>query len=78
MIDQFHLDLPDARVISGSGLGDGSIVLLKLSGPTRSKTLSYVDGQSWSQAHLLRGANGIAALSFCEVPIEPPNTEGRR
>jgi arylsulfatase A-like enzyme len=69
MADQFHPGLPDARVVSGAGIG--SVVVLKLSGPTRSKTLSYVDGQSWSQSHLLRGANGIAALSFCDVPIEP-------
>ena len=76
MADQFHLNPPDARVVSGtsSGSGGGSTVVLKLSGPTRSKTLSYVDGQSWSQSKLLRGANGIAAFSFCEVPIEPTTT----
>ena len=31
-------------------------------------------GRSWSQNRLLRGENGIAALTFCEVPIQagPP------
>ena len=69
MTDQFHLDAPGETVLSGAG--NGSAVILKLSRPTRSKTLSYVDGQSWSQSKLLRGANGIAALSFSEVPIQP-------
>jgi hypothetical protein len=32
---------------------------------------SYLDSKSWSQDRLLDGANGIAALTFCEVPISP-------
>ena len=72
MADQFHLDVPEERVVSG--VSRGSILLLKLSCPTNSKTLTYVDGQSWSQSNLLRGANGIAALSFCDVSIERATT----
>jgi hypothetical protein len=35
------------------------------------KSLTYLDSANWNQDRLLRGENGIAALTFCEVPIEP-------
>ncbi|MEY5061130.1 MAG: hypothetical protein RIS45_1051, partial [Planctomycetota bacterium] len=31
----------------------------------------YVDSDRWSQKSILRGENGIAALTFCDVEIEP-------
>jgi hypothetical protein len=48
-----------------------STVTLRLASPTDARTISYIDGDQWSQKLILRGANGIAALTFCEVPIEP-------
>jgi hypothetical protein len=42
---------------------------LKLSGVSTAKTITYLDSAAWSQDKLLRGKNGIAALTFCEAPI---------
>jgi hypothetical protein len=39
-------------------------------------TLSYIRGESWDPSNLLRGENGMAALSFCEYPVEPFRSEG--
>jgi len=36
------------------------------------RTITYLKEIAWSQDTLLNGANGIAALTFCEVPILPP------
>ena len=35
------------------------------------RTLTYLDSKNWSQKTLLRGTNGLAALTFCAVPITP-------
>ena len=45
---------------------------LKLAAPSAAKTITYLDSSAWSQKTLLRGENGIAALTFCEVPLLPP------
>jgi hypothetical protein len=52
-----------------SGSAKGAVVTLKLRAPSEAKTLTYIDSATWSQDRLLRGANGIAALTFCDVPI---------
>jgi hypothetical protein len=67
---QMFLDGRKGEVVSAST--QGALVRLKLSAPASAKTLTYVNGDSWTQKSLIRGANGIAALSFCEVPIEAP------
>jgi hypothetical protein len=64
----------------GSGSVAGSVLTLKLTAPASAKTITYLTGRDWDgePAHLLFGANGIAALTFCEVGIassataEPP------
>jgi len=66
---QFSLDGVKGQVVSGTAAG--SRVTLKLASACTARTISYVDGAAWSQAALLRGANGIAALSFCDVPLLP-------
>ena len=64
--------LPDGKPGTvASGTGTGAVILLKLAAPSQARTLTYLDSKSWSQAQLLRGGNGIAALSFCGVPIQP-------
>jgi hypothetical protein len=65
---QFYLDGEKGKVASGAVVGN--VVTLKLTGATAARKLTYLDGKSWSQSTLLRGGNGIAALTFCEVPIE--------
>lgn len=63
---------PDgARGQVASGSATGSVVTLKLKAASKAKTLTYLDSASWSQERLLRGENGIAALTFCDVPIQP-------
>jgi hypothetical protein len=66
---QFRLDGADTEFVSSSA--DGATVTLRLTAPTAARTISYIDGDRWSQKSILRGENGIAALTFCEVPIVP-------
>ncbi len=64
---QFHLEGEPKQVTSGSA--NGKTITLKLKTPTQSKTVTYLDSANWNPNNLLYGANGIAALTFCEVPI---------
>jgi hypothetical protein len=65
--DQLSLDGEENRVVSGKV--EGNVVRLKLSAAAKFKTITYVNGRSWNRLAQIRGENGIAALSFCEVPI---------
>jgi hypothetical protein len=67
---QFYLDGQKGKVASGSAAGN--LVRLKLVAPSPAKAVTYLDGGSWSPGTVLRGENGIAALTFCEVPVQPP------
>jgi hypothetical protein len=64
---QFYLDGGKDLVASGSVAG--SVLTLKLKAPLAAKTITYLKEVSWSQDTLLMGVNGIAALTFCEVPL---------
>ena len=35
------------------------------------KPVTYLDSANWNPDNLLQGQNGIAALTFCDVAIEP-------
>jgi hypothetical protein len=54
-----------------SGSVAANVVTLKLTAASAAQRLTYLDSKSWSQDKLLRGENGLAALTFCEVPILP-------
>ena len=69
LASQFYLDGTPGDVVSGKA--NGNSVTLKLAGGSGAQDITYINGQSWSQKTLLRGENGIAALTFCEVPIAP-------
>ena len=69
LASEFYLDGEKGKVASGSATE--AVVTLKLKAPLKAKTLTYLDSLKWSQDRLLRGENGIAALTFCEVPIHP-------
>ena len=43
--------------------------MLKLKRPSGVTKITYLKESEWSQDKLVMGANGIAALSFCDVPI---------
>ncbi len=66
---QIYLDGRNDQVASGAVTGHG--VTLKLKGPSDAKRIAYLKETSWNQNDLILGANGIAALTFCDVPIVP-------
>ena len=67
LVNEFYLDGESGLVVSGSRSGNS--ILLKLAAASSAKSITYLDSKDWSQERLLRGENGIAALTFCEVPI---------
>lgn len=66
---QFYLDNQKGKVASGRVAG--KVLTLVLKEPLAAKTITYLKEIAWSQDTLLLGANGLAALTFCEVPIRP-------
>ena len=69
---QFYPDGERDMVASGSVTG--SVLTLRLKKPSTATKIPYLKEVAWSQDTLLRGANGIAALTFCNVPLQgaPP------
>ncbi len=67
---QFYLDGEKDKVASGHVVGN--VLTLKLKEASAAKTITYLKESAWSQDTLLNGANGIAALTFCEVPLVAP------
>ena len=65
----FYFDGAKAPIANGSV--SGNTLTLKLTAPTMAKRITYLDSRLWNQDHLLHGTNGIAALTFCDVPILP-------
>ncbi len=65
----FRLDGAPAAIVSGAAVGDA--LHLKLKGRSEAKTVDYLAGKDWdgTPQGLVEGANGIAALTFCEVVI---------
>lgn len=64
---QFHFDGNGVDVISGDAAGRR--LTLRLKKAPEASRITYVDSKSWSPDRLLLGENGIAALTFCNVPI---------
>ena len=73
LVSQFYLDGEPGKVASGTV--SGNVVTLKLTAASAASRLTYLDSKSWSQSTLLRGENGIAALTFCEVPIRAQKSD---
>jgi hypothetical protein len=65
---QFYLDGEKDKVASGSV--NGNVLTLKLKEATTGQKITYLKEITWSQDKLLMGANGIAALTFCNVVLE--------
>jgi hypothetical protein len=68
LTNQFHLEGEPKQVESGAV--NGNRLTLKLKAPSKAARVTYLDSAAWNPDNLLLGANGIAALTFCEVPIE--------
>lgn len=64
-----NLWLDGKRIGSADGISIAKRLILKLKAATSAATIGYVDGDSWNPDHVLRGVNGLAALTFWEVPI---------
>ncbi len=64
---QFYLDGEKGKVASGNV--QGNRLTLKLKESSAATKITYLKEFQWSQDTLLHGANGIAALTFCDVPI---------
>ena len=70
LAEQFYLDGVRGKVVSGSASGNGLTLLLQER--STAKTITYLKEVQWSQDRLLQGVNGLAALTFCEVPLQTP------
>ena len=68
---QFYLDGEKGQVVSGSVTGN--VLTLKLKEASAAKKITYLKEITWNQDTLLNGANGLAALTFCEVPLAGKN-----
>ena len=66
---QFYLDGEKGKVASGRV--SGNVLTLTLKEASAAKKITYLKEIAWNQDTLLLGANGLAALTFCEVPIRP-------
>ncbi|MDA1275604.1 MAG: DUF2341 domain-containing protein [Verrucomicrobia bacterium] len=66
---QFYLDGEKDPVASGSVTGN--VLTLKLKEASAATMITYLKEIAWNQDTLLNGANGLAALTFCDVPIQP-------
>ena len=69
LASQFYLDGEKGKVASGAV--SGKVITLKLKETSAAQKLTYLDSASWSVDNLLYGENGIAALTFCDVPLLP-------
>lgn len=70
LASQFYLDGAPGLVAGGST--QANTLTLKLKAPSDAKHITYLKETNWSQDTLLLGENGLAALTFCEVPIASP------
>ena len=69
----FYLDYTIANQVT-SGSASGKVITLQLTAASTAQTITYIKGSTWNgtQTGLLYGANAIAALAFCAVPIANP------
>ncbi len=67
LVSQFFVAGQSRSVQSGSV--EGNRVILKLREPAAGTSITYLDSAGWSPENLLMGVNGLAALTFCDVPI---------
>ena len=54
-----------------SGKASGNVITLKLKSLQAATRITYLKERDWSQDRLILGANGLAALTFCDVAIFP-------
>ena len=69
LADQFYLDGLPGHVVSGTV--SGKVLTLQLKQASMAAEITYLKETTWNRTRLLRGRQGIAALSFCNVPVGP-------
>ncbi|MEI7898770.1 MAG: DUF2341 domain-containing protein [bacterium] len=67
LVSEFYLDGEKGCIVGGAV--SGNVVKLKRAADTPVKTITYLVDKTWNSANLLYGQNGIAALTFFEVPV---------
>lgn len=67
---ELYLDDKAGEVISGRATGN--VITLTLKGTQVARKVTYLKERDWNQDRLIRGTNGLAALTFCDVPITSP------
>ena len=65
---QFYLDGAKDKVALGSVTGD--LLTLQLKAASTAAKITGLKEIAWNQDTLLNGANGLATLTFCEVPFQ--------
>ena len=68
LASQFYLDGTEGMVVGGTIKGNVLTLTLEESGAF--ERITYLKEMAWSQNNLLFGLNGMAALTFCNVPIQ--------
>ena len=67
LASQFYLD--DTEGVVAGGSVTGHVLTVTLKEPGAFERITYLKETAWSQDNLLFGQNGMAALTFCNVPI---------
>jgi hypothetical protein len=67
LASQFYLD--DAKDMVAKGSVSGNVITLQLKAPSTAAKITYLKELNWNPNDLVFGKNGIAALTFCDVPI---------
>ena len=65
--NQFYINGDNTIIESGNVLAN--ILTLKLKKSILANKITYLDSKNWNQNNILWGENGIAALTFYEVPV---------
>ena len=72
LVSQFYLDGKKDQVASGAVAGN--VLTQKLKEPSTATKITYLKEVAWNQDNLLNGVNGLAALTFCNVPLQSENS----
>ena len=73
LASQFSLDGVAGQVLSGSA--ENNRLTMKLKSAAKASRVTYLDSERWNPDNILLGKNGIAALTFYDVPIESSRTK---
>ena len=78
LVSQFHLNGEPKQVVAGSA--NGGRITLKLKGPTKSKTVTYLDSANWNPDNLstAKTASRRSHSAMCRLSHLTPIVEPKR